>query len=88
MPFTSRRIALLEASPYTPHSVCEANAALIVEAVNAHDALMAACNAHAALVAACKAFAAAMRKGDRPEMLDLVKALHMTDAALAAARQQ
>ena len=42
-PFTCRRIARLEASHYTPHDVCVANAAFIVRAVNAHDDLLAAC---------------------------------------------
>ncbi len=53
-----------------------ANAALIVKAVNAH----------ADLLAACEAFATAMRKGERTEWLDLINALHQTDAAIRKAK--
>jgi hypothetical protein len=35
------------------------------------------------LLAACQGFAAAMRKGERPELLDLINALHVADAAIA-----
>jgi hypothetical protein len=35
LPFTSRRVALLNASPYTPHEVCVENARRIVACVNA-----------------------------------------------------
>lgn len=40
LPITKVRVAMLEASHYTPHETAVANAELIVRAVNSHDDLL------------------------------------------------
>lgn len=66
--------AYFDIQPYSRPEEAEANARLIASAPD--------------LLAACKQFAAAMRKGEKPELLWLIEALHVADAAVALAEGQ